>query len=248
VFNFTQVVEWSSADPTIADVNKIPGSKGIVEAKNYGTTTIMADDTVNHIQAIATVTVEDPDSIKIDPANPFMARGTSHWFHAIASFLSSSTTQDITLASHTTWTITDPAIAAIQHTPGYVTANAAGPAFIQATFVSYVSTFPTATKTQSTKLTVTDYAVEKIEVSASTYTISPGTTQPFIATGNYPESAATPTQTFTSSVIWSSSNTAVADIDDSTGLATAKTVTGTTIIKATDPITNKSGLATLEVQ
>jgi trimeric autotransporter adhesin len=247
VFNFTQVVEWSSSDPNIADVDIIPGSKGIVTASpsTPGTVTITATDAVNHIMATATITVADPVSIRIEPAFPHMAIGTRHQFHAIASFLSSTLTQDITSSS--TWTVLPLGIADVTSitTPGFLgrgivtanTVNTAGPAAnIEASFA--------AVAPGTTRLTVTDMAVSSITVTATP--LSAGTAT-FTAKGQYPAGSTTLEQEFTSSVSWSSSDTAVATINDS-GIATAVSVTGTTIITATDLVTNLSGTAELKVE
>ena len=247
VFNFTQVVEWSSSDPNIADVDIIPGSKGIVTASpsTPGTVTITATDAVNHIMATATITVADPVSIKIDPAFPHMAINTRHQFHAIASFPSSTTlTQDIVFFAE--WNSSNTSVATIINTPGSIGNGLVTAGSVTTSTTDIKASIVTTTSQTifgSTQLTVTDYALDHIEVSASTYTISPGATQTFSAIGHF--LSTTPTATYTSSVIWSSSNTDVAII--SAGTATGIT-TGLTIIRATDPITNKSGEATLEVQ
>jgi hypothetical protein len=250
VFNFTQVVEWTSSEDTIVHVSDIPGSKGIVTASTTtpGTVTITARDTVNHLITTATITVTDPVSIKIDPAFPHMAMNTRHQFHAIASFLSSTTlTQDIVFFAE--WDSSDTLVATVQNTPrsignGIVTA---GSVTSTTNITAAIATLSSGTISGSTQLTVTDYAIESIEVSAPTYSIPVGTTQSFSATGKYPANSPISTADFTSSVVWRSLNTAIAEIND-TGLVTAKTITGTTIITATDPITNRSGQATLEVQ
>jgi hypothetical protein len=248
VFNFTQVVEWRSSDDEIAHVSNIPGSKGIVTASTTtpGRVSITARDTVNNIITSATITVDDPVSIKIDPPNPYMAINTRHQFHAIASFLSSTLTQDIVFVAE--WNSSNTSVATIINTPGSIGNGlvTAGSVTTSTTDIkASIVTAASQTISGSTQLTVTDYALDHIEVSAPTYTIPPGTTQTFSAIGHFPALSTTPTATYTSSVIWSSSNTDVAII--SAGTATGITP-GLTIIRATDPITNKSGQATLEVQ
>lgn len=255
VFDFTQVVEWSSSHRNIADVNNVPGSKGIVTAgTTTGTVTITAFDTVNHLFSTAIVTVDEPQAISVTPAHPHMAINTSHQFRAIASFPSGTITQDLTLSSHTTWTTTDSVIASIQNAPGaigngFATANSTGPTDIKASFESVVSDPVTSVTTTTLKngftpLLVTDMAVSSIIVAFTP--LSAGTAT-FMATGIYPAGSVTSDQPFTSSVSWSSSNTNVATIDISTGIATAGSVTGTAIITATDLITNLSGTAELQI-
>ena len=73
--------------------------------------------------------------------------------------------------------------------------------------------------------------LQSIAVTPPTPTIAAGATQQFTATGTYSDSS---TKNLTSSVTWTSGNTAVATVDGN-GLATAKNVSanGTATIKAT---------------
>jgi hypothetical protein len=84
-------------------------------------------------------------------------------------------------------------------------------------------------------------ALSSIAVTPANPTVPAGTTQQFTATGTYSDGS---TQTLTSQVTWSSSNTAVASINAS-GLATA-VAGGTSTIKATQG--SVSGTTVLTVQ
>ena len=89
-------------------------------------------------------------------------------------------------------------------------------------------------------------SLEIITVTPSNPSIVQGSTQQFFATGIYSDDSVAD---LTSSVTWSSSNSLVATISNSTGsqgIATAL-ATGSTTISATDPATNISGFTTLSV-
>lgn len=100
-----------------------------------------------------------------------------------------------------------------------------------ATAVSVGTSTITATSgsvSGSTVLTVTAPTLVSIAVTPANFTIAPGTTQQYTATGTYTDGS---TKDISSSVSWSSSDTAIATIS-STGLATA-VAAGTTTISAT---------------
>ena len=97
IFNFSQVVEWTSSDKSVATVDDA-GAKGLVTAVTKTadqTTTITARDTVNHVEASIDLTVTTPLTITVTPANPHMSIGAIHQFQAIATF-ADNTTQDLT--------------------------------------------------------------------------------------------------------------------------------------------------------
>jgi hypothetical protein len=252
VFAWSSVMEWSSSVVSVATVtNDIASSKGLVDAISYGTTTITATDTVNNITVSTALTVTDPQSITVTPNNPYMAINTAHQFNATATLLLSDNTttiaQDITTAPTVSWVSSAIGIANVNNLPGFI-----GTGVVLATSVTGTTTI-TAThlisgKTGNTVLTVMSTSlVSPIAITPINPIISLSTTtqQPFTATGTYGDGS-TQNLTLTSSVNWSSSNTAVAAIN-SAGIA-AVIAPGTTIITAIDPITNIAGSTTLLVQ
>lgn len=240
---WTQVVAWSSSNAAVATVNNTAGLSGIVTSVDYGTTVITAYDAANNVAGTAVLTVIQPESISILPANPYMSVGATHQFSAIALFSGGSVTQVI--STFASWNASSPGVATIVNTPGVsgngvVTAGAApGTADIQATD-------PISGATGTTTITVTSTPIVFLAISPVNPIISMSTTtqQQFTAIGTFQDGTITPSLSTTWS--WTSSNTAVATID-ANGLAQA-IATGTITIKATDPITGVAASTVLTLQ
>ncbi len=240
--DWTSASAWSSTSTTVATITDTPGlsGSGIVTANSItaattDTTVITATDTANNISSSVTLTVGNPTSLEITPANPHMAINTSHQFTATALFSGATPTPTQNLTSFATWT-TSPAGPTVSST-GLVSAGTSTGQF--AIIAGHLISNVTATTT----LTITSEVLSSLTVTPISVNISPGAKQQFNVTGNYPTLAP---MDFTSSVTWNSSNTSVATIDNA-GLAAAGTTTGPTTITATDPITNKSVQAILTV-
>ncbi len=248
--DWTTAAAWSTSGAAVTIGNSL-GSYGLASATSLlsGTTntiTITATDTVNNISGTATLYITDPQSIAITPPNPFMAIGTAHQFTATATLLLSDLTNTTTqnLTSFAAWTTINSVIATVS-SPGLITAGTTTGQ------TNILVSAPTGTS-DTTTLTVTDTSLASITVTPTNPSISIAITPTlqFTATGNYP--TGTPTaQSFTQSVIWSSSNTGVATISNtagSNGLATIVSTSTTPItITATDPITGVAGITTLTV-
>jgi hypothetical protein len=240
---WSQVVTWSSSNTAVATISNTAGSNGLVTSVEYGTTDITAFDAANNISGAVRLIVAAPDSITVIPVNPYMAVGTAHQFSALSVFSGGTVTQVITTFAK--WTALSPSVATIADTPGVagngvVTAGAVpGTADIQATD-------PISGATGTTTITVTSTSIASIAVSPISPIISLSTTtlQQFAAIGTFQDGLVTPSLTTTWS--WSSSNTAVATIDDA-GLARA-VAPGITTIKAIDPITGVSASTILTLQ
>ena len=138
---------------------------------------------------------------------------------------SDQSTKDLT--SSVTWTSSDATIASIS-TSGMLTAVGSGNVSITAASNSISG---------SLKLTIAPNLVS-IAVTTNLSTIAKNTTAQFIATGTYSDKS---TQNITSSVTWTSTNTAVATISSTfptAGLATGLTAGTTTITAASGSISS----------
>jgi hypothetical protein len=252
ILNWTQVVQWSSSSPSVADVSNAAGLNGIVTSKTTtGTTILTAFDVANNITGTALVTVADPDPVlTILPTGPYMPVGTTYPFSAIASFAlvsGGTVTQAITLFA--SWSSSNTAVAAVGNgiitagsITGMVTALTTGTTIIQATE-------PNSGATGTTLVTVTSGPFILIAVGPVNPIISNGTTTQFTAIGSFADGSTTKTlnPNVDASWHWTSSNTWIATIDFYTGLATA-VYPGSTLITAIDPITGAAGNTTLYVQ
>src|ERR1700690_1929427 len=57
IVTWTQVVNWSSSDTSVAKINNTPGLNGIVTSLDYGTTILTAYDVANNITGTTILTV-----------------------------------------------------------------------------------------------------------------------------------------------------------------------------------------------
>ena len=240
--DWTTAAAWSSSDSTAVTIGHSLGTYGLATtlvsgSTSTGTFTITATDIANNISGTATLTVKDPISITITPANPFMSVGTKHQFktEALLDLASDSTTtitQDLTSSPTISWSVDNSAdlTTATTSSAGLITAGTT------AGSVTITAFYPYSSLTATTTLTVTDTSLDSITLDPVNTTIPQGTMQQFTAHGTFKDST---TADMTSSVTWHSSNTHVATID-ATGLATAGTTTSATTISATDPITGIS--------
>src|SRR5208282_3344246 len=211
--NLTNSVTWNSSSTAVATIS----SSGMATGVATGSTTIQA--TSGSINGSTGLTVTPPPtlvSIAVTPANSSVAAERTLQFTATGTY-SDGSQQNLT--SSVSWTSTNTAAATIS-TTGLATGVATGSTTIQAASGSING---------STGLTVTPApTLVSIAVTPANPSIASGATQQFTATGTYSDGIQ---QNLTSSVGWTSTNTAVATIS-SAGLATGVT-TGSTTIQAT---------------
>ncbi|MCU1287405.1 MAG: beta-propeller repeat protein [Acidobacteriales bacterium] len=164
-------------------------------------------------------------SISIAPNNSTIQPGKTQQFTATGK-LGDGTTRDVT--SEATWT---------SSTPGTATITSAG----LATAVAVGSTTITAASggvTGTTTLTVSTQTVVSIAITPTNPTVNVGQTQQFTATATMSDNT---TSDVTSTVVWSSSNPAIASVS-AAGVATALTPGTTTITATSGSITNSTSL------
>jgi 6-phosphogluconolactonase len=155
-------------------------------------------------------------SIAVTAANPSFALGTTDQLTATGSY-SDGSKKDLT--SQVTWAATTPGIVKIS-TAGLASTVAVGQTAITATMSGVMG---------NGSLTVTAATLVSIAITPATPTIPPGKTLQFTATGTYTDQT---TQDLTTTVAWTSTNSAVAAIGPTTGLASAVGA-GTTMIGGT---------------
>jgi|HubBroStandDraft_6_1064221.scaffolds.fasta_scaffold00025_40 hypothetical protein len=231
--NVTQTVHWSSSNRTLATVSNTPGTQGLVSSIGTGPAVIAASSGTVSASASVTVTSATLVSISIAPQSPSIALGAMQQFTATGHY-SDGTTQNITALA--TWSSSNAAFAAMNNAiPGLAASTGSGTTSITASFGSQLS---------STPLTVAPAALVSIVVTPGTPTTLEGNAVQFTATGIYADDS---TQNLTTSVTWSSSNSAVATISNtagSQGLASS-VATGSTTISASansGTITNSTTL------
>lgn len=210
-------VRWSSSDPLIADVSP----SGEVTSRASGTVTIRATSVADPARSgSATITVVSGIAVTLSPANARIAIGrTGRFVHAVTG------TDDVRVR----WSSSNPAVASVTEA-GDVTGVALGTTTIRITSVAD----PSASATAS--LLVTSDAIA-VTVTPSSATMSIGESRTF---------GATVSGTTVQGVTWSSSNSAVAFVDQA-GRVTARANGTATITARSNHDVSKFGTATVTV-
>lgn len=162
-------------------------------------------------------------TVTVSPSTPSVAVGKTQQMVGTGTYDNGTTD---TVTDSASWSTSDNTVATVSST-GLVTGVASGTATISATLNGLSG---------STTVTVTVANLSSISITSTSQSLSSGQTAQFTATGILQNGN---TVNMTDSVTWASSNTAAATMDSS-GLATAQTVTST----ETTNITAKSGSIT----
>jgi uncharacterized protein YjdB len=234
--DLTSKAAWASTANALVNGVEAPvaavSNRGLATALASGSTNIVAGLVVGSklLQVAAQLTVTPPvlQSIAVLPGSTTLAKGSLQQFYAVGTF-SDGTTESLT--GSVVWGSTDGSVALIGSNSGGAIALAAGTTTITAALNGV---------TGEATLTVPSVQLVSIQVTAAAGSIAAGTGDQFFATGTYSDGS---TRDLTASVLWGSSDPAVALIDD-TGQATGITP-GTVTITAS--IGSVSGSATLTV-
>jgi hypothetical protein len=178
-------------------------------------------------------------SIAVTPTAPAVALGRGQQFTATGTF-SDSSTSDLTTA--VTWRSSDTTVATVSNANG--SRGLASSAGTGSTTVS--ATDPGTGIASSTTLSVTPAVLVSIGISPLAPTVARGSGQQFTATGTYSDNS---TQNLTTSVVWSSSNTAAATISNASGSNgfASSVAQGATMITANHGASSLSASTTLTV-
>ncbi len=216
----TTSVTWMSTNTAAATITAGGLSTGVAP----GSTTITAKlGAISESTGLSVTPVLV--SIAVAPANGSIPVGGILAFTATGTYSDSSTNN---LTTSVTWSSTNPAVATI-NSSGLGTGAAPGNTSIRAT---------SGAISGSTGLTVSTVALVSIAITPANTVIVNGATLQFTATGTYSDSS---TQNLTTSVSWTSTNTAVASIVSS-GLATGAGSGVTSIGAALGGISNSTTL------
>jgi hypothetical protein len=205
--DISSLVSWSSTKENIATVGNVDNQYGLAEAIAPGVVTITAvlGDIVGSTQM--TVTDAVLQSIEIQPAQLFLAKGTNAQLHVIGQF-SDATTQD--LSTQVYWNSSNTDIAVISNLTGeqgYLQSAAIGSTTITAQLINDTNV------QSSASLTVTDATLQSLSITPENAQLSNNTTLQYSATGHFSDGS---TQDLTEAVTWSSSNEQLATISNAT--------------------------------
>jgi len=219
--NTIATVTWSSSNPAVATVD----ASGAPTLVGPGSAVITASSLVTATGE--TVVVSTSLSVKgsgvgltaltVSPAAASVALGQQLQLTATGSY-SDLTQADLT--SIVTWSAVGGATFKAGDPPGLVSSTLAGPATITANFELESGTM---------NLTVTPAVPVSIEVTPASVTLLMGQSQPFTATITNSDG------TTTGTVTWSSSDSNIATVIPTTGLATAMASGGTLTLFAANP-------------
>jgi hypothetical protein len=221
----TNAVAWSSSAANVASINN-----GLATGQSAGATTITAQQ--GSISGSADLIVESSPliSIQIAPANAAIAQQTATQFRAIGTFADGST-QDLT--NSVSWTASPLSVATVSEavgTKGLAAGLTPGVATITALFAGQVGT---------ASLTVTSASLTSITITPNAASIPAGSSQQFIATGNFSDGT---TQNLTTQATWTSSTINVATASGS-GLVNTATAGTTTISASMNGVSGSTVLA-----
>ncbi|MFA5939319.1 MAG: Ig-like domain-containing protein [Sinimarinibacterium sp.] len=228
--NVTADTVWSSSDESKATVSNAPGSKGLAKGVAVGSPSPIISATYKGESASTTLTVTPAtlDKIELSPVAQSIPAGQTQQYTATGMF-SDGSTQDLTKTA--TWSSSNTAVIDVSNAApnqGLAAARTKGTATIYAAY---------AGKQGATGVTVTDAALQSIQVTPSGARLAVDFQRYFKAVGVYSDGSS---RDITEDVTWSSANTAVATINTSIagskGLAKGEAV-GVALITAA-----KSGL------
>ena len=238
--DLTTQVTWSSSITGVASISNAAGTQGIatgVSSSGQGITVTIQATHLFGVTGTASLTVTNVtlQSITVDPPSASIAAGTGTAFTATALY-SDLSTGDVT--EFATWVSSTTTVATVSNDPGtrgVATGVGAGTTTVTASFGG---------QTDGATLTVTAAYLVGITVTPPTPTIPVGAGQQLTATGTFSDGS---TQDVTSSVGWTSSDTAIADVSNAQGqegLVTAITA-GTVTVTATSAGVSASTLVTI---
>ncbi len=196
---------WSSSDPAVVDLSNAAGSEGLATTVGIGAATVTV--AFGGLSATTTVTVTQAALAAIDllPSSGSTALGFTRQFVALGSY-TDGTSQMLT--SVATWSSSDPGKAFVSNAAashGLLSTVAVGTVTISATYQGI---------TGSTTHTITAAALVSLAVTPGAPTVAMGATAQLTATGTFSDGSTAP---LTTSVTWTSSNGAVAQVSNAAG-------------------------------
>ena len=197
--NITQDVVWSSSNTAFATISNASGSVGVATAVAVGSPTISAAFGGVNGSAPLNVSSATLTSIAVTPASAGLAQGSTLALQAVGTFSAGTTRHIETVA---TWTSSNTSVASV--TGNIVTGvSTGGPVTITCSLGGVSGT-----------ASLTVEALTAITITPASGSVAENTSVGLVATGTLADAT---TQDITSSVLWTSSNPAVAIMSDASG-------------------------------
>lgn len=226
--DLTRKVTWSSSDSAVSVDDSV--TKGRITGVSAGSATITADYGAVSSTASASVSAASLSSIEISPVISSASVGVTTQFYA-TGINDDSSHDDIT--SFVTWSSSDSSIASI-NSDGLLSRHLVGSVTISATY---------AAVTTQVSASVLGATLSEIEISPNAASMPVGILRNYVATGIYTDGSR---EDLSDQVIWSSSDSAVASIDNgasSKGLVEALSAGNSTIEATYGSITKTTSLS-----
>jgi hypothetical protein len=236
--DITSQVAWSSSNTAIATITTTGGS---AKTLAQGTTSISA--TLPSVPGVSgatnlRVTGGNLTGFTVSPTTVTLVKGTVARLTATGTFNNGVTTVSRDITKLITWSPANTNFATVT-TPGgnlaLLNALAVTP-FGTTTTITATVTAPSGTLTNATNpttLTVTAPVLQTLVITTTNPNLIAGITTPFTATATFNDGS---TQDVTTSATWSSNNSAIASVDNTTQLTRGRirgVAAGTTTISAT---------------
>jgi hypothetical protein len=226
----TSGIEWSSSSPSVAGI----GASGLVsstaDTTSAGTTTITASVGGYSAQASVTVTPAALLSVTIDPPTASIHVSEVQAFTAIGHYSNNTSAPLVNL----NWSSSDETIAKLDGSFAEGV-KSGGP-------VTITAMDPASQKSSTASLTIKDPELLSLAVSPSEASLPVGFSRQLTAIAQF-----TGGKTKEISVDWSSSNSAVAAVDHSSGLVSGVALGGPVTITATHHDSGKTSTAAISV-
>jgi hypothetical protein len=198
--DLTTQVTWLSSADSIASVDNRSGSKGEVAALTQGSATISAHYQGQSGSAAITVSQATLVSIEVSPADSTLANGHQQQFTALASY-SDGSSVDVT--DSVSWSSSNQNASLVSgQQAGLYQANAVGSVLVVAS-LNGIQGF--------TNLEVTNATLSSLSIVSETTSQALGMTQQLTANATYSDAT---TRDVSDQVIWSSSDTGVAQVSN----------------------------------
>lgn len=199
---------WSSSDPGMATIS----AAGLATGAQVGSATLSASTRVNGQPLIGhaqlTVTDATVTALQVTPARGSVAIGTTQRYEATA-LMSDGTS--LPMSSSASW-VSDPLVASLHAS----TATGVG---VGTTEISATAVVNGVTVSNSASLTVSGAEVTSLEVSPGIEAVSMGLRKPFTVRA-WLSDGSSQEMTGNDNISWSSSDSGVATVDGTSGLAT----------------------------
>lgn len=237
--DITSQVTWSSSNTAVLTFSN-PSAPGLATTVTAGDARVTAtfDNTI-HTDLPFTVTTATLTSLVIPPpASTSLFVGETLQLGATGTFTDKSTQ---TLTDTVTWSSSNPTVATVTTTPadaGLVKALAVGTTTISVSL-------GTVSATQTLTVTAASLASLAVTSAGVNNSLAMGTSMRLIAKGTYTDAS---TKDLTSQVAWTSSNSAVATIDQNVGTKgrlKSVTIGSTTVTASLEGVTSPGFLVTV---